>query len=110
VCKTDLRKIFYTGEFETCGGDHEGQEVWGHHADQELGDDVDDTTEKGDVAPNEGVKGDDRVHVTFRGVGTNGYGDTKVECVGNVRNWVDEHGDELNQTHLLSVRVSGRWV
>jgi len=73
-----LRKIFYTSEFETCGGGHEGQEEGDHNANQELGDDVDDTTGKGDVVTIEGVKGDDRVHVTFGSVSANRYGDTKI--------------------------------
>jgi len=58
--------------------------------------DVTTNTEKGDVATNEGVKGDGGVHATFGDVGAKGYGDTKAERVGSVRTRVGKHGDELN--------------
>ncbi|KAK7368380.1 hypothetical protein VNO80_10405 [Phaseolus coccineus] len=106
---------------------NKGQEEGGHHRAQELGDDVDDTMEKGDVASDEGAKGDNRVHVTSGDVGTNGDGDKKAECVGDGRDETgrcggvvvsklvegdagtragkhkDEGGDELSQTRLQRV-------
>ena len=114
------------------GGGHEGQEEGGHHGAKELGDDVDDTAEKGDVASDEGAEGDGGVHVTSGDVGADGDGNKKAECVGDgggdetgrcggavvgklvegdagtrAGEHEDEGGDELSQTRLQCVGVSG---
>ncbi|KAK7368024.1 hypothetical protein VNO80_10046 [Phaseolus coccineus] len=73
------------------GGGHEGQEEGCHHGAQELGDNVDDTAEKGDVASDKGIKGDGGVHVTSEDVGTDEDGDKRIECMG------DGGGDEIDR-------------
>lgn len=53
-----------------------------------MSDDVDDTTEEGDVTSDEGTESDGGVDVSTGDVGTDGDGDEKCECMG------DGGGDE----------------
>jgi len=59
------------------------KEGGGDDGSEELSDDVNDTTEEGDVTTNEGTEGDSGVDMSTGDVSTNGDSNKESECMGD---------------------------